>query len=360
MPIRVFFTVLAIAAASSNALAEDPFIQARQAYQHGAYDQCISLCNNVILTKPKNAAEVHALRGSAYQKKRSFEQAVQDFNQAVQIDPNLWIPYWSRANLAYDTGDLEKAIQDYGEVIRLRPNYADAYGNRGNAYSRCRQFSKALSDHTEAIRLSPNDPDAYLNRSSDYVDMGDLDHAIGDYTRAIQLNPDYLPGYWGRGQAYRDKGDLDHALSDAQRTIGLIVYDGTDLASRGSAYEFLGDYKLALQDFQAALQHFAPDEAILSNFAWLLATCPDDSIRDGKKALALAQKACELTKWRDWQKLDALAAAAAETGDFNKAIDYQKRALAMNEGTPKARQEMKERLSLYEQHKPFREKARTL
>ena len=89
------------------------------------------------------------------------------------------------------------------------------------------------------------------------------------------------------------------------------------------------------------------------NLAWLLATCPDPKFRNGEKALENATKACELTAFKQSSKLESLAAAYAEIGNFNDAINTQVRAieLALN---AKKKPEMEERLALYRSNKPYR------
>ena len=97
---------------------------------------------------------------------------------------------------------------------------------------------------------------------------------------------------------------------------------------------------------------------MLNAFAWRLATSPEAELRNGTKAIELATKACELTNWKDVTFVDTLAAAYAETGDFNSAVEWQKKAIdLLPGGEPPWRQPgYKDRLELYQSGKPYREK----
>jgi len=90
--------------------------------------------------------------------------------------------------------------------------------------------------------------------------------------------------------------------------------------------------------------------------AWLEATCPDSSVRDGKEAISLATKACELTRWQQPNWIDTLAAAYAESGDFQLAIEFQERALHASNSPEPRQKAMRERLAFYKQSQPYREK----
>lgn len=89
--------------------------------------------------------------------------------------------------------------------------------------------------------------------------------------------------------------------------------------------------------------------------ARLLATCPDDKARDGKRAVEYATTACERTGWKDPMYLDTLAAAYAEAGQFEEAVRYQTRALEDPTLKGDLRKAARQRLELYRQKKPFRD-----
>jgi hypothetical protein len=96
----------------------------------------------------------------------------------------------------------------------------------------------------------------------------------------------------------------------------------------------------------------SPVADTFNNLAWLLAICPDTKLRDGKKAVEYARKACEVSKWKDPFHLGTYAAACAEAGDFDEAVKWQRTSLAS--GLPDSDMESaRQRLELYEQKKPF-------
>jgi Tfp pilus assembly protein PilF len=129
------------------------------------------------------------------------------------------------------------------------------------------------------------------------------------------------------------------------------------LRGRSDAEISIGDHKAALGDLEKALVLQADDSGVLNNLAWLLATSPEEAIRDGKRAIELATKACEVTKWEQPHIISTLAAAHAETGDFDAARKYSAQAVEADaDSPPEVRQQLEGELANYRAGKPWRER----
>jgi hypothetical protein len=105
-----------------------------------------------------------------------------------------------------------------------------------------------------------------------------------------------------------------------------------------------------------SIQEDPKDDFSHNALAWIEATAPEASLRDGRKAVTDATKACELTKWKRGSWIDTLAAAYAESGDFQQAVKYEKLALRTGDPTDPEQKEMRARLALYQQSEPFRDR----
>jgi tetratricopeptide (TPR) repeat protein len=143
----------------------------------------------------------------------------------------------------------------------------------------------------------------------------------------------------------------DDVLEDV-RSVGPQLF----LRTCADRYQALGQYTNAVGALREALLLDPKNARWHNTVAWMQATCPDASARNGTEAVAAATKACELTEWKNWMFVDTLAAAYAEAGDFKRAIEFQEQALRAGNPTKSEQEDMEERLSLYKQSQPFREK----
>ena len=187
-----------------------------------------------------------------------------------------------------------------------------------------------------------------------------LEEQIDYYTKAIELKPDYAFAYNNRGVVYNKKGLHDKAIADLTRAIVLLKIKGDkhDLAlvynNRGNFYQGKGSYARSIADLNKAIES-KPNYALAYNhLAWVLATSPDAVLRNGKRAMELAERAVELD--RDAHNLDTLSAAYAEVGRFDEAIRTQLQAIALlkKEDENRYMADFQRHLERYRTHKPWR------
>lgn len=114
-------------------------------------------------------------------------------------------------------------------------------------------------------------------------------------------------------------------------------------------------FEAAIRDWRESNQILPNNKEVLNGLAWVLATCPSASLRNGTEAVKIATALCELTNWSDWGSLDTLAAAHAESGTFDKAMQYQKQALSFTSIGNADRETLEARLSLYKNSQAYRE-----
>jgi tetratricopeptide (TPR) repeat protein len=300
-------------------------------------------------------------RGLTYYRNGDGDRAIGVFDEVIRLQPTFAEAYVTRGSAYQLKGQLHKALADFDQAIRLDPKSARAYCDRADLeHDLFNQPDKALADYNEAIRLAPNFQRAYYNRGTLFIGRHNYDRAIADLTRAIQLAPSDLSAYSARAEAYLRKGDRTRAISDAKVTIKLKPAEmrltrGVHLCLRAKAYEIIGQPELALHDFRQAARLMPNNASIENRLAWFLATRLEDRFRNGREAVFAAKNACELSHWKNSEYIDTLAAAYAETGDFEQAIKYEKQALNDSSLGPRQRGEREKRLALFEQRKPFRE-----
>ncbi len=156
---------------------------------------------------------------------------------------------------------------------------------------RCWQNSKTLCEH--AIAVTPNNYLAHFNLGLALIDDGKMDAAVQQMYEAVAI----APGFGGRKK-------LAEVLT------------------------FQGKIPEAIEQYRVILQYNPNDLEALLNLAWRLATDADPKIRDGPEAVQYAERACTLTHYQKTEYIGTLAAAYAEAGQFDDAIETAEKAIA--------------------------------
>jgi tetratricopeptide (TPR) repeat protein len=308
-----------------------------EAAAQSAADQCnrgnveerIVGCSTFLKQNPKdkNVPVIYQIRGSAWITKGEYDKAIDDFDQAIRLNPKLAPAYGSRGMAWGMKGNYDKAIADSSEAIRLDPKDAAAYRNRGTCWNYKGDYNKAIADWTESIRLNPKDAINYSNRGSAWSNKGDYAKAIADLNEAIRLDPKNAIAYSNRGLAWRRQGDYDKAIANLNESIRLNPKNAISYGNRGTAWNFKGEYDKAIADFDEAIR-LNPKLAALYNFrgtAWNKKGDADKAIADYKEAVRLnsnypvAQENLQLALDKR-QRSDSLSSSTVPATSNNEAM----------------------------------------
>jgi tetratricopeptide (TPR) repeat protein len=164
--------------------------------------------------------------------KKDYKGAIDDWTQAININPNYAGAYNNRGITRSELGDNQSAIDDFTQAININPNCADAYCNRGNAHSELGDNQSAIDDFTQAININPNCADAYCNRGNAHSELGDKQGAIDDYTQATKIHPNDADGYYNRGGQHLFLGNRQSAIDDYQKAADIYKKEGNETKYR--------------------------------------------------------------------------------------------------------------------------------
>jgi Flp pilus assembly protein TadD len=221
-------------------------------------------------------------------------------------------------------GELDKAVSEFQTALDIRSRNTQSHyrlgaaliqSNLGNALAREQQFDAAIDHLQQAVRLRPDYADAYFNLGSVLFQKGETDNAIAEWQKAIAINPRDAEAHRNIADAFQKQRKMREASSEYQRALNLAPGDSSSLNS----------------------------------LAWILATCSDDSIRNGARAVSLAAKAVQASGGKNPSFLRTLAAARAAAGQFAEAAATAERAneLANTQNKAELARVLEEEIMLY-------------
>jgi tetratricopeptide (TPR) repeat protein len=285
---------------------------------------------------------------------KNYDEAIAAFDVALKINPKLTSALRDRGHAYTIKGNYKKAFDDFRAAFQFTPLDPLLLTYRARGFSETNQFNLALADCNQAIHLDPALAKAHVMRGIVFGYKGDHVRAIADYSKAIQIDRRYAGAYVNRGLSYYVTGEHGRAVADFDAAIKIDPEDASALTNRGIALDATGDYDRAIADFDDAIR-IDPRYAHAYNLrAWIWASCPDAKYRNGMKAIESANRACDLSGWDNPAMLDTLAAAYAETGEFDRALRWELKAIELaTDWTTKG--DFSARLKLYQGGKPYRE-----
>ena len=242
-----------------------------------------------------------------------------------------------------------------------------ALTNLGTSLMDRGQLDDALSYFQRALAVRSRSEHSHYNLSLALIHdsvgnvlarKGRLLDAVAHFRQAIEFRPDYPDAHYNLGTLLFQSRDLDGAIAEWRITLSLHPNDPGTNANLGNALVQKGLLREAATHYEVALQSEPDSPVALNNLAWLLSAGPDDSLRNGARAVELARNLNRVSKQNNPFFIRTLAAAYAEAGQFDLAIETAQGAseLANAQGQHSLATQIQDETDLYRQHLPFRDR----
>ncbi len=290
-------------------------------FEQGKLDEALAQFEIAVKAQP-DYVEAHVSIAVILIEKGRLDEAVPHLQKALALDPDSWFAHANLGIILDRKGRHDEAIAHFAKTVELNPRHPTARANLGRALAQQGKLDEATIQFRAAVDLVPEDPASRLNLGNILLERGSEQEACMHFEIALEKNPRLLGARLGLGEAQTQRGE----------------------------------YAAAVAQFRSAQQIAPGDLGVNNGLAWLLATCPDERLRDGAAAVQLAAAACQATRYQDPMLLRTLAAAYAETGKWPEAVDAATQALAQmagHEDEPLAR-EIRRHLEGYRQSRPVR------
>lgn len=334
-----------------------PAVRARASFHFNRqeFERSLADIDSIIKLQPEDAS-LQEDRARVLIELKRYDDAMQSLDEALQLDPESIGPLVQKARIHSLQSDSEKALDVLEQAHKKQPANPGLLLLRAGVYQELEQAEKALADVDQVLKLNPKSILAMRLRASLLVVLSQFDLAIAQLQELRKLMPDDLTFELQLGLCYsaekRSRKAIEWFTSviDKQPEDELAI---VALRGRADALLGLGKQAEAIADYEKALELQPDDSGVLNNLSWVLSTSPNDELRNGKRAIELATKACELTEYKKAHILSTLASAHAETGDFDTARKWSEKAVeTSNEDQLDA---LKKELESYRANKPWRE-----
>ncbi|MDJ0534502.1 MAG: tetratricopeptide repeat protein [Xenococcaceae cyanobacterium MO_207.B15] len=292
-----------------------------QLWRYERYEEAVNAFEKAIELEPNFDRAYYAM-GAALYSQKNYEQAVSALKQAIEINPSPYY-YWRYLGLSY--GFLEnyaEARTAYDTAISKNPEDFVLYVQRGYLLDESSDYQGAIDSYNQAIKLKDDHPWVYNNRGFVYYQLKEYDRAIADYNQAIEINTQYTQAYNNRGVAYHELKQPEPAIANYNQAIEINPQFADAYNNRGVLYSDLKQYETAIADLTKAIEINPEDAKAYNNRALTYSNLQqyDEAIADYSKAIEIQPQFAIAVSNRAliYSNLQQYDEAIA---DYNKAIE---------------------------------------
>jgi len=274
------------------------------------------------------------------------------YDRALAVTERNYVAHAGLANLLRRDGRREEARREYEEALAIKPDFAPALYSYGLFHQDEGRLEQAIELYERALEAYPALVLARVNLGGARAELGDYEGALADLALALDLAPDHPDAHFNLALIAFRRGDDELAREHVAPVVRAYPDYAKARTLLGVLDERAGRRAQAVRHLRIVCAGSEPPDNAVTRLAWILATAPEDDLRDAGQALALSERAVAATRGRDADALEARAAALAEAGRFDDAAAVQERALALVPAGRRAA--LLRRLELYRDGKPFR------
>jgi tetratricopeptide (TPR) repeat protein len=326
----------------------------------GRVDEALACFQKALASQPDDAA-THDYLGNALLKQGQVDEAMAHFQRALAIQPDNAEFHNNFGNALLGKGKLNGAIEQYQKALALRPVTAEFHNNLGIVLLRNGRVDEAIVHFQKVAEIQPDDIKAHEGLGMAFFQKAQVDEAIVQFQEVLRIHPDFAEANNNLGAAFLQKGQMNEAIAYYQKAVQLEPLNAEFQSNLGYALFLRGEVREAIAHYQTSLE-IQPQNAITcKNLAWILATCPEASVRNGAKAVELAEQAARLSGSPDPIFIGTLAAAYAEAGRFPEAVATARRAqqLAVDQSNLGLASALQVQIGFYQSGSTFRDTSQT-
>jgi tetratricopeptide (TPR) repeat protein len=248
------------------------------------------------------------------------------------------------------------AVPVFQKALRINPRSTEALNNLAGANMQLHRYRDAARLYQAAIQLDPRAATPHHGLGEVYQHQRDLESAQREWHRAIELEPFLSEPYRSLGTAHLAQGQPEQAIEYLRKSIELDKSSVRARVDLAQALIATNQIPAAAEQLQIAVG-LRPSVLSANNLAWILATAPDERLRNDKEALRLADIACRANDFESPDLLDTLAAANANAGRYDNAVQWVDKAIAIATAEKNSRlaSALKTRREAYLAKRPYRD-----
>jgi tetratricopeptide (TPR) repeat protein len=316
--------------------------------ERGMYDKALALYEQVLAYDPNQhkVEQVYANMADVYIGKQMFDQAIDSYQKALEINPEYENAYLGLGRVSIELGQYDKAARIYQLALELNPQSAAIYNQLGNLSFVQGNYDEALAHYQKAIKLNQFYIAAYNGLGLSYTGKGEIDNALSIYQQALRIDPDATVVRNSLGSLYMNQGEIEEAIFEFKESVKREPRNAEVRNNLGMLLLRIRRYEESLQELMAALKLQPDNPKIMSNLGLAYAH------------VGLYEQAIQMCRWAlqiDPSLFRAhvlLGDVCFGTKDFSCAIEAYQNALQLQSDN----HEVREKLQLAKEHQRTYEK----